>query len=132
MPHTRRSNLVFTDAFEPVSLDRVMSGPASRHTAVWVLLAGLILRAATPAGYMVGVSLPGTNSHNHHHHSAEDDSQSEPDRCQMGHLLSSVVAVDDALAEESLRFEAADITIPPPAAKPSASLSAYRSRGPPA
>jgi hypothetical protein len=114
------------------------------------LLAGLILRAATPAGYMpaapgsgllfelcpgqlpVGVSLPGTNSHNHHHHSAEDDSQSEPDRCQMGHLLSSVVAVDDALAEESLRFEAADITIPPPAAKPSALLSAYRSRGPPA
>ncbi|MCP4302856.1 MAG: hypothetical protein GY783_19915 [Gammaproteobacteria bacterium] len=127
-----------------------MLRPAIRHTAVWVLLAGLILRAATPTGYMpaapgsgllfelcpgqlpAGVSIPGTNSHDHHHHGAEDNSQPEPDQCQMGHLLSSAVAVDDGLAEESPRFEVADITIPPSVVKPSTSLSAYRSRGPPA
>lgn len=131
-------------------LGHVILLPAIRHTAVWVLLAGLILRAATPLGYMpatpgsgllfelcpgqlpAGVSLPGKTAGHEHHHSSDDDSRAEPDLCQIGHLLSSAVAVDDSPSEDIARFQAADLTIPPSAAKPPASFPPYRSRGPPA
>jgi len=128
-----------------------MLRPTSRQTALLVLLAGLILRAATPTGYMpatpgsgllfelcpgqlpVGVSLPGaTTGHDHHHHGAEDDSQPQPDQCQIGHLLSSAAAVDDTSIGESVGFEPATVTIPPTVVRRSAYFFTQWSRGPPA
>jgi hypothetical protein len=109
------------------------------------------MRAATPLGYMpaatgsgllfelcpgqlpVGVSLPGaTIGHDHHHHSTEDDSQPDPDQCQIGHLLSSAAAVDDTLIGESAGFEPATVTIAPAVVVPSTSQLTQRSRDPPA
>jgi len=128
-----------------------MLRPASRQTALLVLLAGLILRAATPTGYMpatpgsgmlfelcpgqlpAGVSLPGKSTgHDHHHHGAGDDSQPEPDQCQIGHLLSSAAAVDDTSINESVGFEPATVTISPAVVRKSAYFFTQRSRGPPA
>lgn len=128
-----------------------MMRPAFRQAAVLVLLAGLILRAATPLGYMpaapgsgllfelcpgqlpAGLTLPGTSvAHDHHRHGADDKSQPEPDQCQIGHLLSSAMAVDNETFETSVRLLPADVRLPLSEVRPNALLSAYRSRGPPA
>jgi len=109
------------------------------------------MRAATPLGYMpaapgsgllfelcpgqlpVGVSLPGASpDHDHHYHGAEDNSEPEPDQCQVGHLLSSAAAVDDTLTGESPRVEPASLTIAPAVVGRSTSPFTQRSRGPPA
>ena len=127
------------------------SRPTLQYPSVWLLLAGLILRAATPSGYMpaapgtgllfelcpgqlpAGITMPGSpNGHEHHHHNTNDDSQAEPDLCQIGHLLSSSAAVDDSLSEDIALFQAAGPAIRRFAAKPPAPFSPYRSRGPPA
>ncbi|MCP5092435.1 MAG: hypothetical protein GY949_16090 [Gammaproteobacteria bacterium] len=128
-----------------------MLRPALKHSALLILLAGLILRAATPLGYMpaspgsgllfelcpgqlpAGFNLAsGTSGHDHHGHGVEDKSQPEPDQCPIGHLLSSAVAVDDGLSVDIASLQPAEIPIPPYAGRLSASLAPYRSRGPPA
>lgn len=151
MPHTYRSNHVFINAVGPIRLHRVMLRPALRHTAVFVLLAGFIVRAASPMGYMpaapgsgllfelcpgqlpAGVSLPGRmTGHDHHHHGADDDSQPEPDQCQIGHLLSSAAAVDDTLIGEVAVVGAANVAKPRAVVSISTSPLTQRSRDPPA
>lgn len=128
-----------------------MLRPAIRYNALCILLAGLILRAITPLGYMpaspgsgllfelcpgqlpASFTLPGkTPGHDHHNQGAEDKSQPEPDHCPIGHLLSAAVTVDDGLSDERARVQAADFTIPPSAVRPQTPFSAFRSRGPPA
>jgi len=114
-------------------------------------LAGLVLRAATPLGYMpaaagngllfelcpgrlpAGFILPGQpKSHDHHHHSSDDDAPSEPDTCQIGHLLSSTAALDDADIDVSARFEPTAIPTRRVITARSATHFAHRPRGPPA
>lgn len=128
-----------------------MMRPAFRHAAVLVLLAGLILRAATPLGYMpaapgsgllfelcpgqlpAGLTLPGTSpAHDHHHHGADDKSQPEPDQCPIGHLLTSAMAADNEAIDTSVRVLPAGVRLPVSVVRTSALLSANRSRGPPA
>jgi len=128
--------------------------PAIRHFAVWTLLAGLLLRAATPVGYMPGSAgsgllfelcpgqlpagfvLPGAQQghdhHNHAGHGADDTRQAEPDTCQMGHLLSSAVAVGDVDTSESVSFEPAIIATQAANRVRSTARLVHRSRGPPA
>jgi len=114
-------------------------------------LVGLLLRAATPLGYMpasagsgllfelcpgqlpAGFVLPGQpNGHDHHHHSSDDDTQSEPDTCQIGHILSSTAALDDADSAVGVHFEPTAIPSPRVITARSASHLAHRPRGPPA
>ncbi len=151
MPHSHRSNHVFHGDFGPASLNPVMLRSALRHTAVFVLLAGLLLRAATPLGYMpaasgsgflfelcpgqlpAGFVLPGQSAaHEHHHHGVEDNSSVEPDSCPIGHLLSSTATVDDTLAEQGPRLQPEDIPSALSVSRPTQIVPAYRSRGPPA
>ncbi|MGB5489483.1 MAG: hypothetical protein WBM76_01525 [Woeseiaceae bacterium] len=124
---------------------------STRHLAVWALLAGLALRAVTPLGYMPaafgsgslfalcpgqlppGFVLPGaTNDHEHHHHSTDDTSSSEPDSCQMGHLLSSAAAIGEIDRAETVFLQHADVAEQPATPSPSAARLVIRSRGPPA
>jgi len=125
--------------------------PDIRNLAVWALVAGLLLRAATPLGYMpgsvgsgllfelcpgqlpAGFVLPGaTSGHEHHHHSTGDDAPAEPDTCQIGHLLSSAAAVGEFDSSEPVSFEPAVVTTKPAARAHSAAQFVRRSRGPPA
>jgi len=115
------------------------------------LLAGLLLRAATPLGYMpaspgsgllfelcpgqlpAGFILPGQpNGHDHRHHSSDDDTGSEPDTCQIGHILSSTAALDDADSDVGADFEPTAIPTRSAIAARSATHFAHRPRGPPA
>jgi len=114
-------------------------------------LVGLLLRAATPLGYMpaspgsgllfelcpgqlpAGFILPGPpNGHDHHHHSSDDDIRSEPDTCQIGHILSSTAALDDADSDGGGRFEPIAIETRFAITARSATHLAYKPRGPPA
>ncbi len=127
--------------------------PVLKRTVAIVLSAGLLLRALTPLGYMPGTSGDGllfelcpeqlppgfvmpesaSAKHQHHHgNSGDSPADAEPDLCQIGHLLFSAMAVDqadvDIDSEQSLPQyfpESAQIVRFSP-------LSAYRSRAPPA
>ena len=151
MPQAGRANSVFTDAERIVTVHGLMTSSSARSTWVWFLLAGLILRAATPLGYMpaspgngllfelcpgqlpAGVVLRDTASgHEHHHRSTDDNSPAEPDACQIGHLLTSIAAPDDPDIDQAAVFEPTDpstfvATTPQPATR-----CAHRSRAPPA
>ena len=127
---------------------------ASSQLALWALCVGLLLRAATPVGYMptalssgllfelcpgqlpAGFVLPGTQQgHEHHHHSGhagDDDRQAEPDTCQVGHLLLSATAVGEFDIGEAIAFEPAVATTRNVIRARSAQRSVHRSRGPPA
>jgi len=84
------------------------------------LLAGLVLRAVTPLGYMpaapgsgllfelcpdqlpagVEMQVSATSAHHHHHGNTDDGAtDAEPDRCQIGHLLFSAVAADQTTTD---------------------------------
>lgn len=151
MPQAGRANSVFTDAERIVTVDGLMSWSSARRTWAWFLLAGLILRAATPLGYMpasLGSGLlfelcPGqlpagvvlrdpASGHEHHHRSADDSSPAEPDACQVGHLLSSTAAPDDPYINQAEVFPSTDLTIQVAIPPLSATRYAHRSRGPPA
>lgn len=122
-----------------------------RNVAACALLVGLILRAATPLGYMpaspgsgllfelcpgqlpAGFMLPGQpEGHDHHHHSGDDDARSEPDTCQIGHILSSTAAVDDADSDVGALFEPPVIPTRRAIAARFATHFVHRPRGPPA
>lgn len=124
---------------------------SNRRLAVWALLAGLLLRALTPAGYMPAASnsgslfalcpeqlppgfvLPGaTNGHEHHHGSAEDGASSETDSCQVGHMLSSAAAIGEPDPGEPFSFGAPVVSVQPAVPLRSAASFVLRSRGPPA
>ena len=130
-----------------------MLHPALKQAAISALLLGMLLRAVTPLGYMPGTSGDGllfelcpeqlppgfvmpesaSAKHQHHHgNSGDSPADAEPDLCQIGHLLFSAMAVDqadvDIDSEQSLPQyfpESAQIVRFSP-------LSAYRSRAPPA
>ena len=128
-----------------------MMRSAIKQFFVIALLAGLVLRALIPLGYMPAA--PGTGllfelcpdrfpagflhqdagaSTHHHHGSANGAQQSaEPDQCQIGHLLFSAVAVDQAMAAFNAAPDAAEKTILPIQTFPHRTVSVFRARGPP-
>lgn len=129
----------------------VSTRAATRHFAVCALLAGFVLRAATPIGYMpaalqggllfelcpgqlpAGFVMPGsTSTHEHHHHSSDGKAQSEPDTCQIGHLLSSAAAVDGIDAGDVTDLPQSIAATRPVIPARSRSQRVHRSRGPPA
>ncbi len=93
-----------------------------KFLTILVLLPGIVLRAATPAGYMpasadsgllfelcpeqlpAGVMLSTGDAHGHHHH---EDTEAAADHCQLGHLLitvaggEAVASIDMAPAPEA-------------------------------
>jgi hypothetical protein len=124
---------------------------AFKQTAVFALLAGMLLRALTPLGYMpaapgsgllfelcpdqlpAGMVFQGAGASTHHHHGNSDDAEqtAEPDQCQIGHLLFSAVAVDQAVALFNAAAPAIDRVFLPTQTFPHPTVSVYQSRGPP-
>jgi hypothetical protein len=124
---------------------------AHKQAAVLALLAGLLLRALTPIGYMpaaagsgflfelcpdqlpAGVVIYDAGASTHHHHGNPDDPEqtAEPDQCQIGHLLFSAVAVDEASAPLYATPDVTDQTILPDQTFPYQAVSVYQPRGPP-
>ena len=114
---------------------------------ILVLLPGIVLRAATPAGYMpaaagsgllfelcpdqlpAGVTLATSQAHKHHQH---EGGEAAVDLCQLGHLFIATAAGDTAAD--------VDLAPPPASANPGPRTSRLvgravtltRSRGPPA
>jgi hypothetical protein len=114
-------------------------------------VAGLLLRAAAPLGYMpasvgsgllfemcpgqlpAGLVLPGaTPTHKHHHHGTEAETPDETDTCQIGHLLLSASVVGDIDTGEFDRAPPVPIAALPATAVQSAARLHHRPRGPPA
>jgi len=125
---------------------------AFKRSAVFVLLAGLLLRALTPLGYMPAAPSSGLlfelcpdqvppgfvlqdagKSAHHHHHGNSDDARpgTETDQCQIGHLLFSAVAADQAVAQIGDTPAATTHFIPLIQTVSRLTLSVYQSRAPP-
>lgn len=127
---------------------------AHKRFAVLVLFSGLLLRALTPLGYMPAApgsgllfelcpdQIPpgfvlqdaGNSAHHHHHHHGNSDDappSTEPDQCQIGHLLFSAVAADNAVTQIG-DAPAADTHFSPLVRTVSRlTVSVYQSRAPP-
>ncbi len=129
-----------------------MNSFGARSVCLAGLLAGLLLRAAIPVGYMPaaagsgllfelcpdqlppGVTLPALSAadgHHHHDHHA-GDGEGGVDQCQIGHLLLSAFAVDSSTPDEQVSSPAplsplasADVNVAQP-------RIAFRPRAPPA
>ena len=133
-----------------------MNGKSHYRFGVALVLATLVLRAATPAGYMpaaVGNGLPfemcssavpaeilaaisGTGHHHHHHHhaghgSGESAGQFNAGDCPIGQALSAEVAYDDTPAAVIALAEA-PFNANVPVALRSLEQPVRRSRDPPA
>ena len=124
-----------------------------RKLAIASVLAGFALRALAPVGYMPsavgdgllfelcpeqlppGFVLSSTSSHHDHHNQAASDASlpaDGADQCQIGHLLFSAIAID-APAVDAIQNKAISEFIPSAITTISrATVSAYRSRAPPA
>jgi len=92
-----------------------------RHLAIVCVLAGIVLRALTPLGYMpssldsgylfelcpeqlpagflVAKVAPGHQHHHDHGGSSSDSPATTADQCQIGHLLFSAIAADTPVLE---------------------------------
>lgn len=82
-----------------------------------------------PAGFV----LPGEgHSHQHHHQSPDDNAPTEPDSCQIGHILSSAAAPGDLDSDEADTLQPAFVVSAPATLAHFARRLAFRSRGPPA
>jgi hypothetical protein len=123
-----------------------------KHATTVALLAGLLLRAMTPLGYMpaspgsgllfelcpdqlpAGFVVQDSGTTAHHHHQGDSDNAStdaEPDQCQIGHLLFSAVAADQTVAE----FDAIPViifhSVSPVQTTSRRTASIYQPRAPP-
>jgi hypothetical protein len=125
-----------------------------RQLAIVCVLAGIVLRALTPLGYMpssldsgylfelcpeqlpagflVAKVAPGHQHHHDHGSSSSDSPATTPDQCQIGHLLFSAIAADTPTLD--LPEAAAQDKFVPAADKElrRTTLTAYRTRAPPA
>jgi len=121
-----------------------------RHLLLVAALATLSLRALTPDGYMPGSAESGLlyelcpdgmpaeimqslagGGHHHHHGGTDSASVSGTEQCPIGHMLASAVAVDSASTPDVLP-DAPVFSDVPVAMLFQASVTAYRSRAPPA
>ena len=122
-----------------------------RHILLVAALATLSLRALTPDGYMPGSaesgllyelcpdgmpaeimqSLAGGGHHHHHDGGSDSASVSGTEQCPIGHMLASAVAVDSGSTPDVLP-DAPVFSDVPVAMLFQASVTAYRSRAPPA
>jgi len=122
-----------------------------KQTAVFALLAGLLFRALTPLGYMpaapgsgllfelcpdqlpAGIVFQDAGTSTHHHHGNPDEAQqtAETDQCQIGHLLFSAVAVDQAITLPDAAPNTTDQAYLPIRTFPHLTVSVYQPRGPP-
>ena len=121
-----------------------------RHILLVATLATLSLRALTPDGYMPGSAESGLlyelcpdgmpaeimqslagGGHHHHHGGSDSASVSGTEQCPIGHMLASAVAVDSGSTPDVLP-DAPVFNDVPVAIFFQASVTAYRSRAPPA
>ena len=120
----------------------------NRHRAAALLVAAALLaRAVIPVGYMpaapgsgllfelcpegMPAGFGGSSHHAHHHDPSSIDSQPEPDRCPIGHMLSFAFAVGDTWQLDVV--DALPVTSPMLALpERGIAATAYRSRDPPA
>jgi hypothetical protein len=123
-----------------------------KRSALFVPLAGLLLRALTPLGYMPaapgsgllfelcpdqvppGFVLQDADKSAHHHHNGNSDDarpSAESDQCQIGHLLFSAVAADPAVTQISDAPAVAEHFIPLIQAVSRLTVSVYQPRAPP-
>jgi len=127
----------------------------NRHLLLVAALATLSLRALTPDGYMPGSAESGLlyelcpdgmpaeimqslagGGHHHHHHGDNDSPSvsvtvSGTEQCPIGHMLASAVAVDSGSTPDVLP-DAPVFDDMPVATFIRTSVTAYRSRAPPA
>lgn len=118
----------------------------------FVLLAGLLIRALTPLGYMPAAEGSGLlfelcpdqmpagfvlqskdSSARHHHHTNSDEGQqsTEPDQCQVGHLLFSAMAAEQAVAKFIITRAESPRSFPPNQGASRRTASVYQPRAPP-
>ena len=121
-----------------------------RHLLLVAALATLSLRALTPDGYMPGSAESGLlyelcpdgmpaeimqslagGGHHHHHGGSDSASVSGTEQCPIGHMLASAVAVNSWSTPDVLP-DAPVFNDVPAAMLFQASVTAYRSRAPPA
>ena len=127
--------------------------PSVRNKLILIAaLAMLSLRALTPDGYMPGSKGSGLlyelcpsgmppvimqalagEGHHHHHHGGDDNSGSVSgtEQCPIGHMLASAIAADTG-AQSDIVPNVAVFNIIPVFITRRLSLTAYRSRAPPA
>jgi len=122
-----------------------------RQLALIAVLAGVVLRALTPLGYMpstlgsgmlfelcpdqlpAGYVLSDSGSNHQHHHGKETtDTSTTVDQCQIGHLLFSAIAGDAPQIDEIYAELTIEFSPEPPALISRATTTAYRTRAPPA